>query len=194
MKKRFHHNGRYICDIESTGDETKDIAIINQVAEAHGLNVPRVSPAEAIFRQAHKFATTAEMLFAKIDARPPDGMAVAPFVVNMAFSLELYLKALALQHGKKLHGHELKKLFKKLPASAQYEIERQIAAFSSASGWAGNVKTVSDLVNIIANLNSAFVDWRYSYEMPHRPLKIDFQPTIFLAQVLHSACAAGKPD
>jgi len=38
---------------------------------------------------------------------------VAPFVVNMAFSLELYLKTIALQHGKKLHGHELTKLFAK---------------------------------------------------------------------------------
>jgi hypothetical protein len=66
---------------------------------------------------------------------------------NMAFSLELYLKSLALQHAKKLHGHELARLFKNLPEPAKQEIERQIAALSGTSEWSGDIRTLSDIAN-----------------------------------------------
>lgn len=191
MKKRFYHNGQYICDYESTGDEMKDIAIINQIAIERGLDFRTTTTAEAMFQQANSFAATGAALFERLIRRPPDQMAIAPFVVNTAFSLELYMKVLALQHGKKLHGHELSTLFRKLPGAAKQEIERQLAALCETSRWSAGIKTFSDLTNVTANLNTAFIDWRYSYEQPSRPLRIDFQPTIFLGEVLHAAIEAG---
>lgn len=169
----------------------KDIAIVNQIAMERGLDHRPVTTVEAMFQQANSFAATGAALFEKLNARPPDQMAIAPFVVNTAFSLELYMKVLALQHGKKLHGHELSTLFRKLPGAAKQEIERQLAALRETSRWSAGIKTFSDLANVAASLNTAFVDWRYSYEQPSRPLRIDFQPTIFLGEVLHASVGAG---
>ena len=42
-----------------------------------------------------------------------DGNSAVPFVVNSSFATELYLKAIALLNGKKLHGHELDDLLRR---------------------------------------------------------------------------------
>jgi hypothetical protein len=187
MKKRLHHNGKYICDYESTGDGLKDVAIIDRLISERGLKA-EPSAHRGIFQQAYSFITTAAHLYDRLNTAPPDGSAVAPFVVNTAFALELYIKTLALQHGKKLHGHELVKLFKNLPSAAKQEVEKRLRQLSNTSEWRCEIDSMDDLRAVIEDLNTAFVDWRYSYEQPKKALKVDFKPTIFLSEVLNAAC------
>jgi hypothetical protein len=78
MRKRFHHNGQYICDYESTGDALKDIPIVNAILADRGIKSPTPTPEQAIFRQAVSFTTIAGDTFDKhINKRPPDGSAMA---------------------------------------------------------------------------------------------------------------------
>ncbi|MCA6107721.1 hypothetical protein [Bradyrhizobium cenepequi] len=187
MKKRLHNNGEYICDFECTGDYIQDAILVDRLLTERGLKQV-VTPQQTIFRQANSFMTTSALLYEKIIARPPDAGAVAPFVVNAAFALELYLKTLALQHGKTLRGHELEKLFKKLPANAKQILEQELSVLTKKSDWADGQSTLDDLRRTAVHLNSAFIDWRYLHEKPQIGLKIDFRPTIFLGEVLHAAC------
>ncbi len=79
-----------------------------------------------------------------------------PFVVNMAFACELYIKAILIyksNNNKIEKSHDLKKLFETLPIDVQSNIK---TIFSE--------KSDGDLEIILPEINTAFVDWRYAYE------------------------------
>ncbi|MET4240712.1 hypothetical protein [Bradyrhizobium sp. RT10b] len=189
MKKRLHHNGAFIGDFDSTGDDMRDAELVSKLLAERGLSQ---SPTleRSMFNQANSFAEASADIFEKhIMKQPPNGAAMSPFVVNTTFAIELFIKTLAMQHGKKLHGHEIKKLFRKLPGPGKDQIDRQLARLAGTSKWAGGVKTMHDLQKVLEEIDTAFVDWRYLHENTAKPLKITFTPTIFLAEILHAACA-----
>jgi hypothetical protein len=189
MKKRLHLNGVLIGEFEFTGDEAKDIQLIDKLLAERGLK-QTPSPERMMFNQANSFARASADIYEKhLLAAPPNGAAMAPFVVNIAFAIELFLKALAMQHGKKLHGHEIKRLFKKLPSPAKNEIDHHLQKLSFTSEWAEGIKTMDDLRDVLDEIDTAFVDWRYLHEDTRKRLRITFKPTIFLSEVLHAACA-----
>lgn len=130
----------------------------------------------------------AAILYERLTTAPPDAGATAPFVVNITFSLELYLKTLASRHGKALRSHELAQLFKKLPSAAKQAIEQELPLFAKTSEWADGLTTMDDLRRVVNDLDTAFLDWRYLHEKPEKLLRINFKPTIFLSEVLHAAC------
>lgn len=191
-KKKIHHNGTYVGDYDSTGDSLQDVLIVHKILEAKGLNRPLLPPHVSIFQQAYSFSTAATHLFQRLVQKPPDVTAVSPFVVNIAFSIELYLKSLALKHGKRLHGHPLGDLFKKVPAAGKAQIEQKLIEMAQ-SQWADGPKTIQDLRDTAKALNTAFIDWRYLFENPSKPLGIHFKQTIYLAEILHAACQAQDP-
>lgn len=195
MKKTFHHNGRFICEYESTGDALEDIKIVDRIIKDMGLDGPEIPLHRSMFYQAQAFSKTAAMLYERLLRPPPDPSAMSPFVVNMTFAIEIYLKALAEKHGKSLHGHEIETLFRKLPAAAKAEIDRALAG-QSACRWRPVDRTFSqiDLQDIARNLNTAFVDWRYHFEKPDKLLNFHFPETIFLAEMLHNACIGGDGE
>lgn len=177
--KRFHLNGTYICDYESTGNDLDDVVSLNKLLAERGLDqIPTIQ--RSMFNQANSFANVAAEIFEKhLIAQPPNGAAMSPFVVNIALAIELFFKTLAMQHGKKLHGHEITKLFKKLPSSAKADVEKQLKRLSSTSQWAGTIKNMQDITAMLDEVDTAFVDWRYLYEDRTKALKITFQPVIF---------------
>ncbi|WP_315729145.1 hypothetical protein [Bradyrhizobium sp. SZCCHNS2015] len=189
MKKRLHLNGVLIGEFEFTGDEAKDIQLVDKLLAERGLKqTPTLE--RMMFNQANSFASASADIFEKhLLMAPPNGAAMAPFVVNIAFAIELFLKTLAIQHGKKLHGHEISKLFKKLPSAAKNEIDFHLRRLSLTSQWAEEIKTMDDLRNVLDEVDTAFVDWRYLHEDTTKKLRITFRPTIFLSEVLHAACA-----
>ncbi|MBP1064873.1 hypothetical protein JOE51_006340 [Bradyrhizobium japonicum] len=190
MKKRLHNNGVFICEFESTGDDMRDIVTVDKLLAERGLKQQDVTLERSMFNQANSFASASADIFEKhLVKTPPNGAATSPFVVNIAFAIELFIKTLSIQHGKKLHGHEIKKLFKKLPGAAKDEIDRQLRRLSATSKWANGVQTMDDLRGVLDEIDTAFVDWRYLHEDTTKPLKITFKPTIFLGEILHAACA-----
>jgi hypothetical protein len=108
---------------------------------------------------------------------------IAPFVVNSAFSIELYLKTLAQGHGNPLKGHELLKLYEALPATAIAAIQAEVP------GCAANrrLNEPPDFRRYVHELNDAFVEWRYCYEK-ERTKAVHIEPTIFVMECLHNAC------
>ncbi len=143
-----------------------------------------------MFNQANSFASISADIFEKhLLKAPPNGAAMSPFVVNIAFAIELFIKTLSIQHGKKLHGHEIKKLFKKLPGGAKDEIGHHLSRLCTSSQWADGIKTMKSLREVLEEVDTAFIDWRYLHEDTTKRLKITFKPIIFLSEVLHAACA-----
>ena len=176
-------NGIVVGEVVSTGDTERDIEAVRQYLKSKGLH-KAVSPYQAIYNQAVAFANTSAYLYERDLRRTPrKGFSAVPFVVNAAFGIELYLKALAQKHGIALRGHELVKLYKALPSAALVEIEAVTApcAANRALGETPN------FLAYLENLNSAFVDWRYSYEL-EKTGSVHIEPTIFVMEVLHEAC------
>jgi hypothetical protein len=188
--KRLHLNGTYICDYESTGNDFEDAKRVDKILADRGLKqVPTLH--RAMFNQANSFASVSAEIFEKHLSNPPiNGAAMSPFVVNTALAIEIFIKTLAMQHGKRLHGHEITKLFKKLPSAAKVDVEQQLNRLSGTSQWAGSITEMQHLRTVLEELDTAFVDWRYIYEDKSNALRITFQPTIFLAEILHAACVA----
>jgi hypothetical protein len=176
-------NGIAVGEVMSTGDTDRDIAAVRDFLKGKGL-YEEVSPFQGVFNQAFAFANTSAYLYERDLRRSPrKGMSMVPFVVNAAFAIELYLKALAQKHGISLRGHELLKLHKELPALALAEIEAVVPR------CAGNraLDEAPNFVSYLSELNNAFVEWRYSYEL-ERTGEVNIEPTIFVMEVLHEAC------
>jgi hypothetical protein len=177
-------NGIAVGEVVSTGDMQRDAEATRQLLKTKGLH-KEVTAFQAMFNQAIAFANTSALLYERDLRRSPrKGVSIAPFVVNAAFSIELYLKALAEKHGvAPLRGHELAKLLSKQPAAALAEIEQVIpkCAANRALDAAPNFK------DYLEALNDAFVDWRYCYEL-ERTRPVHIEPTIFVMEVLHEAC------
>jgi hypothetical protein len=161
VTKKLYAQGVFVCEYESTGDDAKDIGVTRAILKERGLH--RESTAgQAIYSQAHSFATVAAKIYKEDLTGTPvrNGRLLPPFVVNSAFSIELYLKALAKLHGATLRGHDLAKLFDALPETARAVIKQMQP--QSATKW--NISTEIDLRQVLFALKDAFVHWRYSFE------------------------------
>lgn len=176
-------NGIAVGQVESLGDAERDVETVRQFLKSKGLH-KEVSLFQAIFNQALAFANTSAYLYERdLRCSPRSGVSVVPFVVNVAFSIELYLKALAQNHGVSLRGHELVKLHKALPTKALEKIEAITARCAANRALGEPPRFAAYLVD----LNSTFVEWRYSYEV-ERTGALHIEPTIFVMEVLHEAC------
>ena len=76
-----------------------------------------------------------------------------PAIVCVAFGVELYLKAIIASETGKATGHDLLKLFIKLSPQSKN-------ALATALSYSEH-----DLRQKIGSVSSAFVDWRYVYEL-----------------------------
>jgi len=181
--KIVYLNGVAVGEVAATGDNLKDVEIVRQFLQDKGL-YKETTLIQAMFRQALSFATTASYLYNRdLTQTPKNGLSAAPFVVNSAFSIELYLKTLGQIHNTSLKGHELLKLLDSLPAEAHKAIEAVIPACVPKRRLEGNV----DFRYYISELNSTFVEWRYCYEVDQTS-EVRIEPTIFVMEVLHEAC------
>lgn len=183
VTKSISLNGIFVGEVESTGDIESDTETVRQFLKDKGLH-KEVSNFQGIFNQAAAFANTSALLFERHLRRiPRKGVRAVPFVVNAAFSIELYLKALAKKHGVSLRGHELIKLYAALPDKALSEVQSVIqhCAANRALG------EEPDFSAYLKNLNNTFVEWRYSYEL-EKTGPVHIEPTIFVMEVLHEAC------
>ncbi|MES1982101.1 MAG: HEPN domain-containing protein [Pseudomonadota bacterium] len=177
-------NGIAVGEVASTGDMERDVAVMRQFLKDKGL-YEEVTPFQATLNQAVAFANTSALLYERDLRRlPRKGVSVVPFVVNAAFSIELYLKALTQKHGQKPpKGHELVKLFERLPAAALSAIGEVTPRCAENRA----LREAPTLKAYLETLNSAFIEWRYCYELERTGI-IHIEPTIFVMEVLHEAC------
>jgi hypothetical protein len=116
---------------------------------------------------------------------PTNGLSAVPFVVNLAFALELYLKTLGHLFGKALRGHDLLELFDALPPEGREALRQNLPK----ARWQCDITNLEEFRKVLSGLRSVFVDWRYLHE-EGRTSEISFVPMIFIAEVLHAACQA----
>jgi hypothetical protein len=176
-------NGIVVGEVLSTGDAERDTETVRQFLKEKGLH-KEVTIFQAMFNQAVAFANTSAYLYERDLRRSPHkGVSTVPFVVNAAFSIELYLKALAQKHRVALRGHELLKLYKALPCKALMEIQA-VTPQCAANRALGETP---DFPAYLRGLNNAFIDWRYCYEL-ESTAPVHIEPTIFVIEVLHESC------
>lgn len=62
---------------------------------------------QAMFRQDASLCRVAALLYEDLNRKPSSGFTISPFVVNLTFLIELYLKTLGQIHSVTLKGHDL---------------------------------------------------------------------------------------
>lgn len=152
--------GKYLGEIEDSRDRQKNIAAMEALRAAHGLppTLRKTLPQRAC-DQAKSFAEAAKLIREQPLVSPDGRNLVAPSVVNSAFAIELYLKAIGFSVARNLHGHKLEKLFGKLPAEIQHKIQAEYAVVADRRGT-----RAYPVVNMLREKSEAFEKWRYPYQ------------------------------
>ncbi|GAA7755319.1 hypothetical protein RN01_11820 [Cupriavidus sp. SHE] len=178
-------NGVVVGTVPITGDPETDLIVAREFLDKRGLRPPPPTKVQSMFRQAIAFATVSRDCHAMLNRQPRNPVYAAPFVVNIAFSIELYLKTLAEAHGVTPWGHDLMKLYEGLPGAALAALSKVTPHAAQSEGLA----ETSDVGDVLANLRTAFVDWRYVYEKESTEM-VHIPNAIFVARALHEACLA----
>jgi hypothetical protein len=170
----------YVKDVD---DQEEAASLALELLKSKGLwrDIPKT---ERIYNQAQSFANTSAHIYEKdLKSLPRNPQGICPFVVNAAFSAEMYLKCLQEIHGEVTESHVLTALFKSLPNKVKDRINKICKNFESQYEVVQGVLFKDHLKNI----NHAFVNWRYIYEKSTESVNI--QQTIFVLQVLHETAA-----
>lgn len=183
-------NGKLVARMESSGDTLIDLPVFHAKLQELGYLNEKLPRWMHIRQQAIYFQDTCALLLrTELQRLPPHRpFALIPYVVNTAFCIELYLKALALKHGKQLRGHKLLELYKQLPYSANQDIQASIKDALETAPLDG----APDIASFMGHLNSAFVDWRYAYESEELG-QVRMDVMHFLRMVMFFACRNDVP-
>lgn len=112
--------------------------------------------------------------------RSPAPPPLAPFVVNCAFSMEMFRKTLGEANGTKVpFKHELLELHRQLPKTAKQAIEAALAEIGPRRGVRGK-----RFAELIKGMDKAFERWRYLHEGGVVDY-FDFTESITALEVLH---------
>jgi hypothetical protein len=126
--RKIYFDGKYIGEVPQTGDQETDLKAMSKLLNERGHLRPTRD--QAMFGQAAAFADNAAHLFRTglAGIPPPRPANVIPFAVNAALAAELYLKTLGHLHGVvNMRGHDLLRLFDRLPAEAKERLRQEIA-------------------------------------------------------------------
>jgi hypothetical protein len=184
--KTIYVNGIIVGEVPATGNLEADLQMMRQFLKDKGLH-RETTKVQAMFRQALSFATTAAHLHrTDLLKAPSNGLSVAPFVVNSAFAIELYLKTLhELQGTNPGREHHLVKLYDALtPATRGVVIKHALA---DGKDYGAEVTTADRFRDFVDELDNAFVEWSYCHESGQAS-KITIQPTIVVMKATHEAC------
>jgi HEPN domain-containing protein len=178
-----------ICDnkpigyVKDVNDPKEALKLAKDLIKSKGF-WREISKSESIYNQAQSFANTSAYLYEKdLKSLPRNLQSITPFVVNAAFSAEMYLKCLQEVHGQITESHVLTALFKSLPNKVKDKINKASKKFESQY----QIEKGMLFKNHLKNINNAFVDWRYIYEKNYESINIE--QTIFVLQVLHEVSA-----
>jgi hypothetical protein len=187
-KKTLYLNGNIVCEYDAPVDQQADIELCRDLLKQRGLWSP-ISKERMIFNQAVAFANASAIIWERDLSTTPtkNGNSAVPFIVNSCFATELYLKTVALVNGKIVHGHELDKLYAKIPAPGIRTIETKFGEMVPNDRWQSTLKTAPDLKALFRRHRDAFVNWRYLHERS-RLGEFYFKDAIFAMEVLHETC------
>jgi hypothetical protein len=182
--KTLKLQGVIVGEYLGSDDYKEDIEAAREFLQNKGLWKTPSLP-QTIYGHASAFAYVANATYEELQRRTPDKPIVAaPFVVNAAFSVELFLKALHAVNGQIKKGHKLVPLFDALSGAQRADLTSAAQHFGPAHGEAaGSV----DFRALLVMLNDSFRKWRYVYEEEHAG-PIHFQRTILVLETCHEVC------
>ena len=188
-KKDILLDGIVVGSLEATGDPLKDAETVQDFLKERGLH-KEVSINDAMYRQANSFAELANSIYKKdLQKSPYKGSSVSPFVVNAAFSIELYLKTIHSIYGNKVKGrHHLANLYRKLPTKGKDFFNKAANDVRPRYKLEPNV----DILSSLKDLSKAFEQWRYIYEFDG--LSVELQSIRYTMHVAHEACSRVRED
>jgi hypothetical protein len=170
----------YVEDVDDQ-DEAAGLALELLKSKGFWRDIPK---SETIYNQAQSFANASAHIYERdLKSLPRNPQGICPFVVNAAFSAEMYLKCLLEIHGEVKETHVLTALFKSLPNKVKDRINKNSKAFEDQY----EVESGLLFKDHLKSINHAFVNWRYIYEKSTESVNI--QQTIFVLQVLHETSA-----
>jgi hypothetical protein len=186
-------NGVIIGQYLGSDDQEEDLAAARELLRARGIEPP--SRVSVMLGQADSFAYVANATYQELRNRGADKpMVVAPFIVNAAFSVELYLKTLHFAAtGASSREHRLIELYDALPEASRNEIAARARRVAAEHGENPDVQ----FRDLLAMINEAFVTWRYVYEL-ERTETVHLQQTMLVMHACRDACKrivnAGAPS
>ena len=117
--KTLYCNGKVVCKYESTGNDIQDMEKCTEILKEKGL-YEEISNVDRMFGQDNSFVNTAKQIYEKdLRITPCNGSSLAPFIVNAAFGIEIYLKTIHKILGQDKRGHDLLQLYKGLSEDAK---------------------------------------------------------------------------
>lgn len=124
--------------------------------------------AEVIFRQAVAYAAGAMAINEVLTPdKTVDNFEPLPYILNLSFAIELFMKALLKCESKDCRGHLYLSLFDKLSDT------NQRALLSAYRQKRRNTNMSQDeFRNEISSINNTFVQWRYVYESKNTTLRM----------------------
>ncbi len=184
MMKTVKLNGVIVGEYLGSDDYFEDIAAAREFLRQKG-HWRTPSLPQTIYGQASAFAYVANETYKELMKRGPERPIVAaPFVVNAAFSVELFLKSLHVANREPRRGHRLVRLFDTLPDARRAELIGDAQRFAPAHG---EVAGAVDFRALLTMLNDTFRKWRYVYEETHAG-PIHLQQTILVMETCHEVC------
>lgn len=182
MIKDIVVNGVVIGEYESTGDPKADIEIADKIIKEKGLH-KEVTTNDSMFSQANHFSKVAENIYADaFKNKPFKAGYMGVFVVNAAFSIELYLKTIHNAYGNNIKGHHLHNIYKSMPKLGK-------AIFLQSAKDARPLYSLDDGEDIessLIKLSKAFEEWRYIHEKNY--LYVEIQSIRYTMHTCHEAC------
>lgn len=120
-----------------------------------------------VLRSAEQFEQTANLVNQQIGMgghHPP----IAPFIVNITFSIELYLKCLIVmeKNSKPKKTHSLYTLFKEVSSASRKAITDDFNDLINSDPMTNAMKKEiphlkTDIHSVLLGMNKAFEQWRY---------------------------------
>ena len=184
-RKELLFNGELVGYFDAVGDTAIDVVTARKKLDELGYGHNDPPQWMHIRQQAIYFQDTCALLGRHEHQRQKHErpFTLLPYVVNSVFCIELYLKALALKHGKPSHGHKLASLYANLPPSALNDIAASIPeALQTAP-----LDEPPDVARYMQELNDVYTRWRYAYEH-ERAGEVNMPVLHFLRMVLFLAC------
>lgn len=182
-------NGVVVGSINATGDNIEDAKAVRKYLKDHGIDDKPVSENDSMYGQANSFAKVAIDLYESgLSKSPYNGAVVAPFVVNAAFSIELYLKTIHNALGNNIKGHHLLSLYKGMPKKGKAHFLEAADAVRPHY----NLPEGEDIFSCLERLNKAFEIWRYLYE--HNEIGLEVQSVRYTMHTSNEACCRVRDE
>jgi hypothetical protein len=127
--------------------------------------------AENVFRTGEQFFAATNAISEKLSQTNNVQLYLAPYITNMALTIELYLKCLYfMDTGKKPpRSHDLKQMYNALKEESKAWIRAQYDFFVSIDEGIKVMKLnvpemQTELEVVLKDINNAFMNWRYNHE------------------------------